>query len=451
MPDVPLTRPERIPWITTHVPERPSERPTEVHESTHDSTSIEPSEQVRGVESATDTAEIVSEIDQPGEPVAETDEPDQVDEPPDPTRSFPELGTETDEPMLAVRAVEPAEPETAVPVAETTELVGPAAEANAPTLAGEGKEPITDSELIEPLAREEHAALTGRSTAVGSRVGSPRWAETEHSARGWTPHTAERGTETQTTATTHDPLEPNPHAETEEAARGRTPPSAERGVKTHRPASAQEPVEPLPQAEAKDPARSSTPRAVDWEAETPPSSTARARLGSLPRGRKVRELEAEFGPVEVSRPQMETSPRLRAAQSLTKRKDLEFFKPRVEALITNRVESRRQQAAQDIWTRAVTIVVPSVTLDNQQQALREGLLQWLTNDIQPAGRTGEASRKQPWIVGWFFDLLREVVIALAKEALIELLMPGFHLIIPPTGLVDAIFAACRMLEIADAA
>jgi hypothetical protein len=306
--------------------------------------------------------------------------------------------------------VEPAEP-----VVEGTELVEPSAEGTESVRADEVRESITNTDLIEPHFRSERPELASPSTTVRDRGMSP------------------------------------PRADTEVQARDRRPPSAGRSANTSRPAAAQEPVESPPRVETEEPARSRTPCTVEWEAETPLSFTARARFGSMPASHRVRELEAEFGPVEVSRAQTATSPGREAAQRLKNRNDLEFFKPHIEALIKDTVESRRQEAAQEIWTRAVTIVVPSVTLDNQRQALHEGLLQWLNHEIQPARRPGEASKKQPWIVGWFFDTLREVVIALAKEALIELLLPGVHLIIPPTGIVEAVLAACTMLEIAEAA
>jgi hypothetical protein len=78
-------------------------------------------------------------------------------------------------------------------------------------------------------------------------------------------------------------------------------------------------------------------------------------------------------------------------------------------------------------------------------------LQWVNTDFQPERQTDTASKRRRWLVDWFFDMLREILKALAEEALVELLLPGAHFIVPPTGLVDAIFAACKLLEIAEAA
>ena len=167
-------------------------------------------------------------------------------------------------------------------------------------------------------------------------------------------------------------------------------------------------------------------------------------------GYGVGEPATEVGAAEQSRGRTETSTLLKAAQALITHNDREFFRHQNEILVASKDERARQRTAQEIWTRAATIVARSVTLENERQALREGLLQWLNNDVQPERQTDEAP-KQRWLVDWFLDMLGEILKALVKEALVELLLPGAHLIVPPTGLVDAIFTACKLLEITEAA
>jgi hypothetical protein len=169
---------------------------------------------------------------------------------------------------------------------------------------------------------------------------------------------------------------------------------------------------------------------------------------SRPRN-EVGEPANEVGIVEVTRVRPEALPLVGAAQNLITPNDREFFKEQSEILIESKDEARKQEAAQEIWTRAATIVAQSVTVENQRRALRDGLLQWVNTDLQPEQGRDDASRTRRRLVDWFRDFLKEILKALAKEALLELLLPGAHLVLPPTGFVDAIFAACKLLEIAD--
>jgi hypothetical protein len=114
----------------------------------------------------------------------------------------------------------------------------------------------------------------------------------------------------------------------------------------------------------------------------------------------------------------------------------------------DRLDKDVQAAASEIWTEAANVVARAVTELNQRREFLNALQNW----TDPTREASAEDRKRQWQF-WtaMKNLVSDVVIQLAKEALIEMLFPGSHIVVPPSGLVDAIFTACTLLEIADEA
>jgi hypothetical protein len=114
-------------------------------------------------------------------------------------------------------------------------------------------------------------------------------------------------------------------------------------------------------------------------------------------------------------------------------------------------DRERDAAAREFWTRVATVVARRITDKNHRLATRDGLYEfvgdWYTGHV-PSNREEQERRT---LAVSFLNLLRqqgiEVLKELAMEALIELIFPGAHFVLPPTGFVSAIFSACDLLAI----
>ncbi|WP_030334633.1 hypothetical protein [Micromonospora parva] len=118
----------------------------------------------------------------------------------------------------------------------------------------------------------------------------------------------------------------------------------------------------------------------------------------------------------------------------------------------DRLDKDVQAAARDIWTEAANLVAKAVTELNQRREFLDALQNW-TDPTREASAGDGNRQRQFWAAmkNLTQDLARDLAIQLAKEALIEMLFPGAHVVLPPSGLVDAILTACTVLEIADEA
>jgi len=114
-------------------------------------------------------------------------------------------------------------------------------------------------------------------------------------------------------------------------------------------------------------------------------------------------------------------------------------------------ERERDAAAREFWTRVATVVARRITDENHRLAIRQGLYEYIGSwytDQAPSTR----QEKERRVLGVsFLNLLRqqgiEVLKELAMYSLIELIFPGIHFVLPPTGFVSAIFSACDLLAI----
>jgi len=120
----------------------------------------------------------------------------------------------------------------------------------------------------------------------------------------------------------------------------------------------------------------------------------------------------------------------------------------------DRLDDDVKATASAIWEEAANVVARAVTERNLLLAYRDGLIEWRRDRNRKAASEDEV-RKQHAIVAWVWDTMKELATHVLEEAVqaavIELLFPGAHLILPPTNLVAALFTAGGLEDLADGA
>ena len=110
----------------------------------------------------------------------------------------------------------------------------------------------------------------------------------------------------------------------------------------------------------------------------------------------------------------------------------------------------KKKAAPGIREDIADIVARAVTEEHQRRALLDALANFRDDQTLPALEPPERQEQHPCIPD-LLDVVQDVLEALGKEALIEVLLPGAHILLPPTDFVDSVFTAATLLEIADPA
>jgi hypothetical protein len=110
----------------------------------------------------------------------------------------------------------------------------------------------------------------------------------------------------------------------------------------------------------------------------------------------------------------------------------------------------RKKAAAGIRKDIADIVARAVTEAHQRKALLEALANFRNDQTLAASPPSERREQHPGIPQ-LLDVVEDMLEALGKEMLIEALLPGAHILLPPTDFVDSVVTAVTMLEIADPA
>jgi hypothetical protein len=110
----------------------------------------------------------------------------------------------------------------------------------------------------------------------------------------------------------------------------------------------------------------------------------------------------------------------------------------------------KNKAAPGIRKDIADIVARAATEEHQRKALLEALANFRNDQTLPASEPSERREQHPCIPQ-LLDVVEDMLEALGKEMLIEALLPGAHILLPPTDFVDSVFTAVTMLEIADPA
>jgi hypothetical protein len=117
----------------------------------------------------------------------------------------------------------------------------------------------------------------------------------------------------------------------------------------------------------------------------------------------------------------------------------------------DRLDDDTKGAASAIWNQAAAMVGRAVT-EQHLREYREDLLDWW-HDPDRETASEEYARMQHPCLARVWDAMKELTRHLLEEAVqaavIEMLFPGAHLIIPPTNLVAALFTAGDLEDLAD--
>jgi hypothetical protein len=108
----------------------------------------------------------------------------------------------------------------------------------------------------------------------------------------------------------------------------------------------------------------------------------------------------------------------------------------------------KQKVAPGIRKDIADIVARAVTEEHQRSALLNALANFRNDHTLPASEPSQRQEQHPCIAE-LHDVVQDMLEALGKELLIEVLVPGGHILLPPTDFVDSVFTALTMLEIAD--
>jgi hypothetical protein len=110
-------------------------------------------------------------------------------------------------------------------------------------------------------------------------------------------------------------------------------------------------------------------------------------------------------------------------------------------------DAARMKAAPGIRKDLADIVARAVTEEHQRRALLDALAT-VRNDPALAASGPAQRQEQHPVVPQLVDVVEDILAALGKEMLIEALLPGAHVLLPPSDFVDSLFTAVTLLEIA---
>lgn len=109
-------------------------------------------------------------------------------------------------------------------------------------------------------------------------------------------------------------------------------------------------------------------------------------------------------------------------------------------------DTAKEKAAPEIRKDIADIVARAVTEEHQRRALLDALANFRNDQALAAS---EPPEEQHLLVAQLLDLVEDILAELGKEMLFEALLPGAHVLLPPTDFVDSLFTAATMLEVAE--
>ncbi|MEH1101882.1 hypothetical protein [Micromonospora sp. CPCC 205561] len=111
-------------------------------------------------------------------------------------------------------------------------------------------------------------------------------------------------------------------------------------------------------------------------------------------------------------------------------------------------ETAKKKAARDIRGDIADIVARAVTEEHHRTQMMDALINYRNDSSAAAPDPAEIRDQHPLVAG-ALDIAQEILVELGKEALIEALLPGAHLLLPPDDFVESLFTAAEMIEIAE--
>ncbi|MCX4390139.1 hypothetical protein OG777_24910 [Micromonospora peucetia] len=108
----------------------------------------------------------------------------------------------------------------------------------------------------------------------------------------------------------------------------------------------------------------------------------------------------------------------------------------------------KKNSAQDIRKDIADIVARAVTEEHHRTEMLDALIAFRNQPGVAESDPAEIQDQHPLVAG-LLDVAQDIITELGKEALIETLLPGAHLILPPNDFVESLFTAVELLEIAE--
>ncbi|MFC6019987.1 hypothetical protein ACFP2T_27800 [Plantactinospora solaniradicis] len=108
----------------------------------------------------------------------------------------------------------------------------------------------------------------------------------------------------------------------------------------------------------------------------------------------------------------------------------------------------KKKAAQDIREDIAGIVACAITEEHHRTEMLDALVNFRNDPSVATSDPSEMQDQHPLVAG-VLDIAQDILAELGKEALIEALLPGAHLLLPPNDFVKSLFTAVEMLEIAE--
>lgn len=109
-------------------------------------------------------------------------------------------------------------------------------------------------------------------------------------------------------------------------------------------------------------------------------------------------------------------------------------------------DAAKKEAAQDIREDLANIVARAVTEEHHRRELIDALANFRDDRTVAASEPSEIQEQHP-LVAQLLDVVEDMLVELGKEMLIEVLLPGAHILLPPTSFVESVFTAVAMFEI----
>lgn len=106
------------------------------------------------------------------------------------------------------------------------------------------------------------------------------------------------------------------------------------------------------------------------------------------------------------------------------------------------------KAARDIREDIADVVARAVTEEHHRTEMLNALINFRNDADVTASDPAELPDQHP-LVAATLDIAQDILAELGKEALIEAVLPGAHLLLPPNDLIDSLFTAVQMRKIAE--
>lgn len=107
----------------------------------------------------------------------------------------------------------------------------------------------------------------------------------------------------------------------------------------------------------------------------------------------------------------------------------------------------KREATRAIREDLADIVARAVTEEHHRRELMDALASFRNDQTRAASEPSEVQEQHP-LVAQVLDVAEDILVELGKEILLEALLPGAHILVPPTDFVDSVFTAAEMFEIA---